>query len=260
MSAPHDPTCPGLAFYAYAVVPPGAALPDTDETIHPGAPLERIEQDGIAAVISRIPPDALGSIETEAEAARRALAHHAVNAGLSAIGPTLPLAFGGLFSTEAGLREFLRQRAPRLRSGLDRVAGSAEWTVALVEDEPAHLDWLERNDPGLAALASAMSQAQPGTAYLLARKRDRRRLTARTDRRAQLAERIASLLARSARSIDRREDPTLIRLTALLPAPEAERLGTTLLGMEGELAASGFQLSISGPWPAYAFAREVDRG
>jgi hypothetical protein len=127
-------------------------------------------------------------------------------------------------------------------------------------------DWLDTHDPALRALAGAIAVAGPGAGFLLARRQDKARAAARARHLADAADAVAAALAGVLDA-----DPTL---SSVAEAPRAGLPAWTLLAprraAEGPpawaapldapaaaLAESGLVLRLTGPWPAYGFARGV---
>lgn len=251
------------ALYAYAVAPAGS-LPDRLQVtgILPGAEVLALEEAGLTALASPVPREAFeagpGCRTEDADwLAARAAAHHGVVAALP--GTVLPLAFGAVFSGEAPLRDWLRQRAPRLSSALAAVSGCTEWSVTLEEDAAQHGAWLRHADPALAQLAGKAEQASPGTAFLLARRLDKALAASRQARLQDTAQALGRLLQAEARHLapSRPRNAAVAGWSALLAEAAQQRLRTALELEAIMLSGTGLSLTLSGPWPPYAFAREA---
>ncbi len=248
------------ALYAYAVVGAGRRAPPV-EAILPGAGFLALEEGGIAAVASRVertPFEAGPGCRTDDPTwlAERAAAHHGVVAGLG--GAVLPLAFGAMFTDEAPLRAWLRDRGPRLSAALAAVAGHSEWSLGLDEDSALHEAWLRERNPALAAQAAQAASAGAGTAFLLGRRLERAVVAARLARRQEVAltigARIGALVAHASACAPRAEIG-VAAWSLLLRDAGVPALRAALEDAAAELADSGLALRLSGPWPPYAFAR-----
>ena len=254
------------AWYVYGAVPGGAPVPSA-RTILPGAAIEAIRFGSIAILASVVPRglfdqgDPANRTADPDWMAARVEAHHAVNAAAAAIGPTLPLAFGTLFSNLDLLRDWLMPRSAALLSALERVNGQSEWALSLQEDETAHAAWLDRNDPALSQLAESAANAERGTAYLLGRRLDKARSAARIQHLNAIAASVANWVR--AAGFDLFTDPPrngMPAWTALTPdqAPNGQNALPARVGqLAADLAHAGLSLRLSGPWPAYAFARHA---
>ncbi len=237
--------------YAYAVLPADAALPGDVAAILPGAGFALVRAGACAALVSVVPrapfeagPDSRGN--DPAWVAARAAAHHAVVASLP--GAVLPLAFGALFSGAAPLADWLAAREEALAAALAQVDGCAECTVKLEEDPTRHAAWLDAHDENLRDLARRAREASAGTAFLLARSREKRMAEARAARHAMMARDVAARLGRHAHVMP---EP----LTALVRRADLPALLDEVAETARGLADSGIALRLVGPWPPYAFAR-----
>jgi hypothetical protein len=241
------------ALYAYAVLAESAHAPQDVAAILPDAGFELVHGGGCVALASPVPrapfqdgPE--GRAGDPGWIAERAARHHAVVAACAAAGPTLPMAFGALFSTAAKLEAWLDMRRDALAAGLAQVTGCAEWSARVDEDAEAHLAWLEVHDPELRGMAARIATAPPGIAYLLERRMEQLRRAARAARRSALAERLAAALAEHARALPE-------ELTALIAEPRQAQLSAEIARIGADFAGSGLAPRLAGPWPAYAVAR-----
>lgn len=240
------------AFYAYAVLAAPAAIPDMPGLEQAG-PLTLTTEGAAAALVSAVPPWlAEGRQASDADwVSRQAQRHHAVCRALA--GMALPLAFGTVFASDARLRLWLAERAAPLATSLACARGCAEWTLLLREDASRLASWLTTHDAGLARLATAAAEAGPDTRFRLERRLERAREKARARHVEAATARLEAALADHARALlPARTGMGLVGVTALLPgAPPL------LDDVAGELAATGLSVTLTGPWPPYAFAREA---
>lgn len=243
------------ALYAYAVLPAGATPPAAPPVLPGAAPL-LVREGAVAALVSPVPralfePGPECRMADPDWVAARAALHHAMVA--AAEGPVLPLAFGALFSEAAPLRAWLAARGAALAEALAAVAGREEWGVALAEDAEGHAAYLDATDPALRDLAERRRRAGEGTAFLLDRRHAKALAAARAARRGAIGQRAASILARHAAQVA----AAPARWTGLVPRGAVAALRAELEDVADEIAGSGLSLSLSGPWPPYAFAREA---
>ena len=248
------------ALYAYAVVRRSHPLPDA-EPVLPGAELRLVGAGGVAALVSEVPRglfEAGPACRTDDPGwvAARAAAHHGVITAAAADGPALPMAFGGLFSGADPLRAWLGPREQRLAVALGLVTDSAEWTVSLSEDSAMHGHWLEDHDPALQGLAEEVATATPGRRFLLQRRLERDLAAARVAHGILLGAQVTAAIGVQGRAL--RADAAQGRWSFLLPNAGVDRLRERLEVAARDLATCGFTLALSGPWPPYAFAREVN--
>lgn len=245
------------ALCAYAVLPAHAAMA--------GDPALRLVTEGpVAALVGTVPraeyeagPEGRG--EDPAWIAEQAARHHAVVTAAAAQlgGAALPLALGALFSAEDPLRRWLADRAATLAAALAAIAGCEEWVVALREDDAAHEAWLAARDPDLLALDAQARSAGEGRGFLISRQRQRLATARLAERRRALGAAVADALARHARHLA--PEGRAPRWNGLVPRDSVAALRSEIDAMAREMAQSGVTPTLSGPWPAYAFAREAVR-
>ncbi|WBV43496.1 GvpL/GvpF family gas vesicle protein [Pseudoroseomonas cervicalis] len=245
------------AWYAYAVLPAAARAPRLPGIL-PEAGLVSLPAGAVAVLASPVPRAAFAE-ETLRDHARdpawlaaRAAAHHAV---IMAATPCLPFAFGALFSGTAPLLDWAARRGEDLAEALERLDGRAEWSL-LLEAEPAAQDaHLCATAPDLVALRRRMDGAGPGTAFLLRRRLEQLLPGARHAHLAGAREALATLLEEAGLAPLPEAMPG--RLSVLAGEAALARLRPRLEAFGAELAGSGLGLRLSGPWPAYGFARAL---
>jgi hypothetical protein len=264
------------AWFVYGLRPtPGT--PPVGEAILPDCAVEIVPVGGFTVLASSVPRRLFDRGDPQNRTAdpdwmaARVRAYHTVNAAAAeAPEPFLPLAFGTLFSSLDLLADWLAPRAVALRAALGRVAGRREWLLTLEADQAAHAAWLDANDTALQALAASVAAAGEGTAFLLARRLDKTREAARARHAARAADLVAAALdrakAREEAGAKAGADLTVLAETPRgggaawsILAPSAASSGTAwsapLADVAADLAPTGLVLRLTGPWPAYAFAR-----
>lgn len=238
------------AIYAYAVVRAGAVLPVLTGLAADGAPV-LLAGGEVAAVVSRVPRSAFTGERAADPAwiAGRASAHHAVAAALPA--PVLPLAFGALFSSPAAILDWLARRASDLSAALDRVDGASEWTLSVsfrAGGDP-HVD----QGIGRVQQSAGLAAAGPGLAFLRARSSARAARERSAAEMAHAAARARGVMARHARALWG-SSPAW---TALVSNERSLALREALSSLADDVSGQDIVLSLSGPWPPYAAAREI---
>jgi hypothetical protein len=157
--------------------------------------------------------------------------------------PVLPLRFGTVLRDTRAAARLLADRHEVALRGLDRVAGHREWGVRARLAQPARPD----DDAGPTGLS--------GTEYLARR---RARLAAAEHGRRRGSEHTATLHAALARlatdTVPRaRRSPALLLDAAYLVATGAEPAFHA--EVERQKDTGGAELTVTGPWPPYSFAR-----
>ncbi len=259
------------AWYVYAVLPSGAAVPDGLEAILPGASVAVVAGEtgaaanGLAALVSLVPRALFAPGDPACRAAEpdwvaaRAASHHDVVARAHAAGPCLPLGFGTLFSSTGGVRSWLDEHVTRFRPALSQVAGRQEWGVTLSEDLDVHAAWARAHDAAAASLAEACAEAGPGARFLLDRRIERAVDAARGSHTARRATSIGEHLIRLGPVLC---EPPAMGTAAAWSVLAAQGDGlAALLGEQNRLMdGTGLSLRATGPWPPYAFARAALQG
>jgi hypothetical protein len=190
--------------------------------------------------------------------AERAAAHHQV---IAASCPCLPLSFGVLFSGLDPLRAWLAPRADRLAVALRQAAAQTEWALTMTEDSPALSAWIDAHDPPVRACHAAIADAGAGKAFLMTRRLEKLRREARLRCLGALTTQVTAWTeSRRFRLLDEAHRGGLPSWTVLVPEGEVPREppSTSWPGHDGRgVVPEGLSLRLSGPWPAYAFARRV---
>lgn len=210
-------------YYVYALT--DGALPRRFSAA--GRTLRTIRIDRVSAVVET----ARGRREATEQALRE---QHAIVVGLAArTGAVLPVRFGALF-TPAELDARVKSAHDSIVAALDRVRGRVQMTVRL-------------HSPPAAAVSTPFPS---GTAYLAARSERERALRRHA---AEVRRAVESFV------VDERLDPGKGDLQGtvyhLVKATDAERYRAAIAAAAAALAP--VELSVTGPWPAFAFVPEL---
>lgn len=216
----------GTLYYVYALAAPG--LPRRFASR--GRTLRAIDIGDISAIVERVrkAPD-----PTE----RTLREQHAIVGQLAArVDALLPARFGALF-TPAELRARVKAEHDVIRDALDRVRGRVQMTVRLYS---------------ASAPPPALPHVSSGTAYLAARSERERAL--RRD-----AARIRRAVSRfvGEQRLDSGKGDVRGTLYHLIRAEHVDRYRTAVEAFAPSLAP--VRLTVSGPWPAFAFVPELRR-
>jgi hypothetical protein len=226
-----------------------------------GAPPRTITAAGLTAIVGDVGDREYGeaalrrNLEDLDWLAQTARAHHAVLAAVAGRGPVVPMRLTTLFASDAGVTGTLRERAGDFRRALSLICARSEWGVKAYAVKPAD----PVADPGRPA-------AGPGAAYL---QRRRAQLTASKDARSKAlasAQAVYAELGRLAASarlyppqapdLAGQAAPMVLNAAYLVSDERASEFTAAV----DELAGNHrfVQLALSGPWPAYSFAGQVD--
>ncbi|GII20530.1 GvpL/GvpF family gas vesicle protein [Planosporangium mesophilum] len=237
---------PERALYVYAAVPGDAAL---DALRGVGdEPVGVLSADGLGLVVSEVTTADLAAVTDESADPRLvgdlAQRHDlVVRAVAASAGATLPFRIGTVVTDRQAAYRFLGSRAAALRSGLTHVAGCDEWGVTVREGGAGQAD------------PDDTPTAESGTAYLMRRRQHFQRLEQR--RRAALelvAQTEAALGELAADTVPGRgQQGLLLDRAYLVRRDEQSRFVAALDRCGDRLAADGFVLRVTGPWPPYSF-------
>ena len=193
-----------------------------------GAPLTRVDADGISAVTSE-----LGQAPTICE--ESLWEHESVLEALMQDGPVLPVRFGVVFESERELRHELDARSAQLAWALERVRGKVEIGVRVVPTA----------EPPSPAIADHPLGA--GARYLhsrLQRKRDA------AERSRPVHEALAPLAAATRARLLPQAD-TLSSAAFLVDAAAVAAFEREAARIER--SSAGIAILCTGPWPPYNF-------
>jgi hypothetical protein len=215
--------------YAYAITDLGD---DPMTTGLHGAPLRRIENGQLAAVVSEhpVPPEPDEDL---------LWAHEQVVEDLMSFATILPLRFGSSVGRAEELIAMLAERREEFVDALARVRGAVEISVR------AELPTLPAEDP-----SRLPAPPRSGTAYLLERaEREQRGKDA-----AELVHRPLASLARRCTPPVSTRGARRFKAAYLVEEAAVERFGERVGELNANLA--GVRISCTGPWPPYSFVAE----
>jgi len=250
------------AFYVYAVLPADRTAPKVP-AILPDTTIEAIPFHPLTLLVSQVPRALFEAADPAARTAdpdwmaERITAHHEVVAAAAAAGPCLPLMFGALFSNPDLLAGWLVPRVATLQATLDQVATQTEWALSLHEEPDTLAAWVDRNDAAVASQKAAMASAGEGKAFLMTRRLTSLRAAARIGQIAETIRLVERTLAEAGVGV-LAEAPRggLPNWTVLLPNDRPNALSASMPVLRDRLPP-GLSPRLSGPWPAYAFARRA---
>jgi len=214
---------------------------------------------GLWLVVADAPLSAYGSEPIERNlrdfewVALRGAAHARVVEYFARRITTLPMKLFTLFNSDERALAHVRGDAARVRRVIERVTGHAEWGVRVRLDAALVKKRVAKRP------AAAATGGSAGTKFLLAKKQERdvARDVVREGRAA--VEEAYEALANVADATRRRPagelDGTRVVLDAALLVPPGRLPSFKRLARRAAsgLAAHGYRLSVTGPWPAYNF-------
>lgn len=252
----------GLGWYVYCVVDANhAGMPAGLPGVDPEHGVFRLEQDDLAAVVSRVPLVEFGEGPLREHLAdmdwleATARAHEDVLEQVARGGTPIPMRLCSIYQHESGVRGMLVREADGLREALAHLSGKAEWGVKAFADVAAM--------PASPDDAAASSERGDGTAYMqgrLSERRDREEAERRLDEAchtihtalcAVAAEGVASPPQRP--EMSGRDVPMIFNASYLVADADRTAFHDELVRLGDELGSLNIDLEATGPWPPYNF-------
>jgi hypothetical protein len=239
-----------------------AAIEDT-------ASLEMIGGSELAAVLSAVPLEDYGEEALESRlnnatwTAVRAMRHEKVVEHFARRASVVPLRFGTIYLESARIEEMLSEKLATLRAIIERLRGREEWGLNVTCDRAKLLENITALSPRLRELTERANVSSPGQSYLMRKKIDAMRETeARAETKRVAAEIERELSGQSdgaARLRVLKDEATghgdvVAKFAFLVERTRFDEFRAVAERLAGEYTSAGFQLELTGPWPAYNFA------
>lgn len=265
------------AFYVYCVGEHDALAPLFEDAlpvaIEGEAQLEMEEGAGLAAVVSRVPLADYGEEALQARLADatwttvRAMRHEKVVEHFASRASVVPLRFGTIYLERASVRQMLAQREQTLRAIIERLRGREEWGVNILCDRQKLVETITSLSPRLRELSEQAASASQGQAYLIRKKIEAMRVDEARAEIKHVATEIEGDLARLSDGAARlrilkdeggeHNDP-VAKLAFLVARTRFDEFRDAAERLAQTYAPAGFQLELTGPWPAYNFAATTE--
>jgi hypothetical protein len=258
-----------VGLWVYGVVRGDTADPPACHGVDSAHQVELIRDDGLAAIVSRVPLDEFderalhASLEDMDRLETLARAHERVLDEAMPRGSVVPCRMCTIFETADGVRTMLARERPRLSDALQRLEGKAEWGVKAYAIGPAG----GAADGG----AGAEPPAEPssGIDYLSRKRADR--LEGELSRQAvdvvvdavhdRLSERAADAVLTPPQHgpLASHDGEMVLNAAYLVPDADTDAFGALVGELAGQVRAQGVELELTGPWPAYHFSAVESR-
>jgi hypothetical protein len=258
-----------LAHYVYGVAFAPVELPDAVAGVDPAFPVDCVEEDDLAAIVSRVPLAEFGeahlreNLNDVSWLEEKARAHERVLDEALQRGTVVPMRLCTIYSGEEQVREMLRGERDVLLDALRRLEGTAEWGVKVIA-EPGALERVAAERAGVDA-GEDEAELSRGAAYM-----NRKRRLARTrEEELQLAEdwarEVHGELAEAAREallnplqrpdISGYEGDMLLNGVYLVEDRCLGEFRALVERLTDDYRALGVGLELTGPWPPYNFVK-----
>ena len=187
-----------------------------------------------------------------------AVPHEAVVEHVAKNGTVVPMKLFTLFRSDARALEHVAKRRKRIDRLVERIDGREEWGLRVLLDETAALR-RARDD------AQAVAPGAPGAAFLLRKKKEHDLAREVIEHARDRADGLFELLAVQADDARRRPPPpgeigkrVLLDAAFLLQRKKAKAFQTKVRAEAKKLADRDYQLTLTGPWPAYTFVSDPE--
>jgi hypothetical protein len=265
--APAPPTGDGI--WAYCVT--RASDPPPITGVH-GSSVERLEDDGLAVLASRVPLSEFGEEPLRRNLndldwlERVARQHETVLEHALETGTIVPLRICTIFADEDGAARMLSEQRSAFDTALDFLDGRQEWGVKLTVDRAALEAAARERAPD--AFDQELEGRSAGGAYML-RRRQERQLREAADRLAGgLAEDVHARLQDWAADavvnppqnpeLSGHEGDMLLNAAYLVEAAKVERLHELVEELRERHRELGARIELTGPWPPYNFVPRTE--
>jgi hypothetical protein len=230
--------------------------------------LELIEENGLAAVLSRVllkdyGEEALPDHLSDATwMALRAMRHERVVDYFAKRASIIPLRFGVIYLDGAGVGKMLADRGEELRAAIARLDGCEEWGVNVFCDRKALMDAIASISPRLRELNEQAAQASPGQAYLVRKKMEALRKDEARAEVKRTVERIEEELQNKSVGAARlrllkdeagEHGEIVGKLAFLVERIRFDEFRSAAEHLAAGHSGAGYRLELTGPWPAYNF-------
>jgi len=187
-----------------------------------------------------------------------AVPHEAVVEHVAKNGTVVPMKLFTLFRSDARALEHVAKRRKRIDRLVERIDGREEWGLRVLLDETAALR-RARDE------AQAVAPGAPGAAFLLRKKKEHDLAREVIEHARDRADGLFELLAVQADDARRRPPPpgeigkrVLLDAAFLLQRKKAKAFQTKVRAEAKKLADRDYQLTLTGPWPAYTFVSDPE--
>jgi Gas vesicle synthesis protein GvpL/GvpF len=256
-------------YWAYCVSradePGPASLTGVDGT----SEVERVEESGLAALVSRVPRSDFGAeplrenLNDLAWLERVARAHEAVLDQALAAATIVPLRMCTIYESPDSVRQMLAREREALGTALELLAGREEWSVKVLVDPERVARAVEASSGDAGALEQELEGRGGGAAYMLRRRQEREvreRAGALVADMAQSVHAQVEELSLAAvtrppqnRSLSRHEGRMVLNAAYLLDASRVDELRERVAELNATHSDLGARVELVGPWPPYNF-------
>ena len=258
----------GEALWVYCVLRAEGASPPAGEGVA-GSPVELVEDDGLAALVSRVPIAEFGeeplrrNLNDLAWLERVARAHEGVLERALADASIAPLRLCTIYDGPARVRTMLGAARARFMEVLDVLGGRQEWGVKLLLDPAQVAAEARRRLPDAEAEEAEVAERGEGAGYMLRRRLERRLADAADALAADVADEVhVNLLSCAVAAVTRpaqnrelsgHEGDMALNAAYLVETKRVDDLREMVAILEAHHNAVGARIELTGPWAPYNF-------
>jgi hypothetical protein len=272
MQAPATAPPQGDALWVYCVQrASGPPAPETEGVA--GGPLERVEADGLAALVSRVPLAEFGeeplrrNLNELPWLERVARGHEAVLERALAATTIAPLRLCTIYGSADRVRAMLRDGRERFLEALDALEGRQEWGVKLLLDPEQLAAEARRRTPDVEAQDAELAERGEGAGYMLRRRLERQVAETADELAAEIAHQVHARVQDWAvdavtrppqnRELSGHEGDMALNAAYLVEADRVDGLRELVDELEAHHRALGARIELTGPWPPYNFVPQA---
>lgn len=261
-----------MAVYLYGLVSSGIVLPDLPEGIVPEASAYVISEDGASAVCCAVSEEEFSGEALQLRLSdvswldKKVRAHESVVEAVLEVSPILPMRFCTVYRDEDGVRQMLRRHGGAFAQALSFLKDKVEVGLKIYFDRKIMRHKVSQEDAQIRRMAEDIERRPAGTAYLLKKRYEQQMERRVEEEQAALVDTVqaglqAYVIERFGHdsTYDPREDNALVMNASYLI--ENSRFGDmvgSVQEMNERYCFSGLRCAISGPWPPYCLAGQLE--
>jgi hypothetical protein len=258
-------------WWAYCVLASdrAGAIADELEGVEPGTSVTILGEGRLAALISPVPLSQYDDerlrehLEDIEWLARTARAHESVLDQALRHATIVPLRLCTIYRDHDGVRRLLREREQLLSESLAAIEGCVECGVKVFTSGAQPAQATAESELAAAGASEGEAGARPGTEYLLRRRQERDQGELARQRCARCADAVHERVAAVSQAANinapqrpethGREGQMLLNGVYLVARGRIGEVEETVEALRGEWGPGGFEIELTGPWPAYNF-------
>lgn len=259
---------PGL--YLYCIVPAcPAGRPDIAQGSLGTNSLKFISLSDVQALVEDVPLEEFWGENLKKNLAdqkwleTKILRHNQVITEAAQKWTAIPMKFGTVFESEKSLQNILKEKEDKFKNLLEQLDGKEEWGVKVFCNINTLKEHLSRTNQNLKDIEAALKDKSAGAAFFLKRKKADL-LSEASDKiinqyAIAIHEKLAELAVKCClnklqpREFTKKETEMILNGAYLILKEKIDMFKSKASDLQQTYAASGLELEMSGPWPAYSF-------